>query len=74
MYTKSRDILWSHDLVGMNVNSNGGGLASEPIWLYKTSNFLINHQRILIILAVYEPNMSVMRMAVFMDGDNSSTA
>ncbi len=53
-----------------HINKNGGGTASERIWLCKTLNFLIIHHPTLIILAVHEQNMLLRRMAVFIDGDS----
>ena len=68
---KSRDPLWSHDLVGFDFNNNGRDTASEHSWLCKTLNLLINQQIISLILAAYGKNMSLVHMGVFNEGDNT---
>ena len=56
--------------VGVIVNNNGGVLACECSWMQITLNFLIN-QHISILLEVYEQNMSLVRIAAFIEGDNT---
>ena len=46
-------------------------MASEHSWVIKSLNFLINQRTILIIPAVYEDKMLLVRIDAFKEGDNT---